>query len=305
MNHFDLSVCIPTYMGANKISTLLKSLLKQTVKHFEVVVYIDGSTDASREMIEQDEFNILNIRLKEGANLGRAGARNMAAQLASSKLLVFVDDDIRLEEDSLEKHFQHHQDYPNSILAGALRDDATIATNEVQRCKAYWSRAWLPKKKKLLKRPFLSAANFSIAKTQYDDLGGFNEELSDLEDYEFAIRAFDKNISIYLDPEVIAWHHDQVDFDSYLKRKREYEAAQRYLYLSSTLFREYDDRSYKVKKGLKAGILRLMSSNLMVNAIKKEQSWFMLIPRVLRYKLIDLTLVALSKQDLNSNSANP
>jgi len=57
-----ISVIIPTYNRANSLPRSIKSVLNQTYQDFELIVVDDGSTDSTRELVE--EFQKKDSRIK-------------------------------------------------------------------------------------------------------------------------------------------------------------------------------------------------------------------------------------------------
>lgn len=232
MSLIKTSLIIPTYNGATKILNSLRSIQKQDLMFAEVIVAIDGSPDKTGEVIQEAHIEIEGLRVIEQENKGRAAARNSGARVAEGDLLLFLDDDLRLEIDVVQKHLHHHQAHQNSILVGnldeALHAAFEIAQTDVQKYKAQLSRKWMNElgtEKTQLKRPFITAAHFSIPKTLFESLGGFNDGLRDCEDYELALRAAKAGVPIYFDPTIIGWHYDFITARSYARRLEEYNKA--------------------------------------------------------------------------------
>ncbi|MFD0977944.1 glycosyltransferase family 2 protein [Salinimicrobium gaetbulicola] len=96
-----IGIVVPTYNRAHLIGETLNSISKQTYSHWECLIIDDGSSDNTREVVE----NYLNIdkrffyfqRTKD-YNKGAAGARNYGLDLAIKRGVEFVqffdDDDI-------------------------------------------------------------------------------------------------------------------------------------------------------------------------------------------------------------------
>jgi len=91
-----LSVIIPTFNEEKFLPFLLKSLKKQTFKDFEIIVADNNSVDATR-----------SIAITAGAKVVKGGmpgrGRNRGAKAASGDWLLFLDADVILPPEFLEK----------------------------------------------------------------------------------------------------------------------------------------------------------------------------------------------------------
>lgn len=98
------SVVIPTYNRADQLKDCLDSLLKQTFKHFEVLVCDDGSTDNTAEVVRSFQQQGLNIRYFFNENWGGpAYPRNVGIANAGAPWVCFLDSDDIWYPQKLEK----------------------------------------------------------------------------------------------------------------------------------------------------------------------------------------------------------
>jgi glycosyltransferase involved in cell wall biosynthesis len=293
-----VSVIIPTYNGAHKILNTHRALEHQSVKDFEVIVAIDGSNDGTQELLEGKTFTFNNFKCISQSNKGRAGIRNFGAKAASGDLLIFYDDDMRPEQDSISKHVEFHSNYKDSIYGGNQLEDLKVLKTDIQRYKAYLSRKWTAKYCDGLNELsdndlFLTAANMSVPKKLFLELGGFDERLTDAEDFEFAVRAFSKGVPVYFDKTNIAWHDDFISCKSYICRQRQYNLANTTLQaiLPPTFL-----RSASCVTGLplhKRVIYHFFSLKCWV--ILADKGWLAWLPKKLRYKIYDIIITGLGK----------
>ncbi|HAL45121.1 MAG: hypothetical protein A2Y12_03425 [Planctomycetes bacterium GWF2_42_9] len=96
----NISVCIPTYNREKLLKQTLDSVFAQTYKDFEVVIVDDGSTDGTKQMLENSGYN---VRYYWQKNSGDAATRNKLISLAEGKYISFLDSDDLLFPDSLER----------------------------------------------------------------------------------------------------------------------------------------------------------------------------------------------------------
>lgn len=105
-----ISVIIPTYNRARNLAFCLESLTWQESLPFEVIVCDDGSSDNTREVVEQFRTR-LNVRYRYQEDLGfrAAAARNIGTGIARGKLLVYLDSDLVVPPTFLQAHWDAHQ----------------------------------------------------------------------------------------------------------------------------------------------------------------------------------------------------
>ncbi len=289
------SVIIPTYQGAQRIVAALDALQKQTQKDFEVILVIDGSTDDTAEIVR-------NLKLKgafhvvEQPNKGRAAARNAGAKRATGSLLVFYDDDMLPASDSFEKHVAFHTEHPHSILIGNAPQSIKDNSSDFYQYRAHLSMEWIrnypdtpfPLQKDNL---FMTAANCSMEKADFEQLKGFAEELPDAEDKEFGIRAFKKQIPLFFDKNNKAWHDESITCRSYIRRLRQYAAANKVVGAMHPEFATPDaSRNSRTKKR----VYRWLASSWWVEIVDHFPFLF-IVPKKIRYTLYGAITFTLSE----------
>ena len=93
----------PTYNRASTLPRLYESLVNQTYKDFTWLIIDDGSTDDTRDLINQfAETDNIQIRYIKTRNQGKSRALNRAAALCEDELFFCVDSDDWLPANSLE-----------------------------------------------------------------------------------------------------------------------------------------------------------------------------------------------------------
>jgi hypothetical protein len=103
---------VPHWNNYPLLSRCLVAVCAQTEKDFSVLVVDNGSTDGSPLLVARDFPSVRLIRLKE--NLGFAAAVNRGIAASRSEYLAFVNNDVRLAPDWLEK------------MLGGIRSDLSL-----------------------------------------------------------------------------------------------------------------------------------------------------------------------------------
>jgi glycosyltransferase involved in cell wall biosynthesis len=99
-----VSVVIPTYNRAAKVSDAIQSVLAQTVTDLEVIVIDDGSSDGTGKVLGETFGD--RIRYYAQANQGASAARNKGITEARGEWIAFLDSDDLWEKDKLEWQFK-------------------------------------------------------------------------------------------------------------------------------------------------------------------------------------------------------
>jgi glycosyltransferase involved in cell wall biosynthesis len=84
-----ISVIIPAYNSEKTLGKCLSSLQEQTRKPDEIIVVDDGSADKTIDVVK----SFKNVSLLAQAHKGPAAARNLGANKAKGKILLFTDAD--------------------------------------------------------------------------------------------------------------------------------------------------------------------------------------------------------------------
>lgn len=95
-----LAVIVPAHNAAATIEPCLAAIAAQTRKPDEIIVFDDGSTDATAALVRGSGVKLL---ANSGAPKGPAHGRNEGARATDADILVFVDADVVLDADAIAR----------------------------------------------------------------------------------------------------------------------------------------------------------------------------------------------------------
>lgn len=101
----NVSIIVPVYNQSHILAECLGNLVHQTLKHIEIIIVNDASTDHSLSIMRQCEAQFPDIvRVIDSAqNLGPGGARNLGIEAAAGEYIGFVDSDDLADPTMYEK----------------------------------------------------------------------------------------------------------------------------------------------------------------------------------------------------------
>ncbi len=124
MNPPFVTVVMPVFNVERYLAVAIRSVLKQTYRHFELLIVDDGSTDNSFAIAEG--FRDARIKIIRQENRGLAGARNTGIRHARGQIIAFLDSDDAWAPNKLAAHVEHLRQKPGvgvSYAGSRLIDD--------------------------------------------------------------------------------------------------------------------------------------------------------------------------------------
>ena len=113
-----ISVVIPVYNTEKYLRESIESVLNQTYRHFELIIVNDGSTDSSKDIIDEYAKKDDRIRAFHKQNGGVSSARNFGIDKAKGDYICFIDADDIIEDIYLETLYAALQDGADSSVGG-------------------------------------------------------------------------------------------------------------------------------------------------------------------------------------------
>jgi glycosyltransferase involved in cell wall biosynthesis len=119
INHLPLvSIVITTFNHAAFIQKAITSALGQTYTNLEVLVIDDGSTDKTKEVVEQ----YASVKYHYQHNQGLSSARNTGIDQSNGEYILFLDADDWLYERAVEHNLMHLQSNSSYAFACGAHD---------------------------------------------------------------------------------------------------------------------------------------------------------------------------------------
>jgi glycosyltransferase involved in cell wall biosynthesis len=282
------SVIVPTYNRVEMIMRVMTGLESQLTHSIELIVVIDGSKDDSFQRISERKWNIENLTVINQENKGRAGARNAGVAQAKGSILIFIDDDIIVTENFLNKHISAQKD--QDIIVGKLIPEDVHGNREMYLFSEYLNEKWTDDLDVSEKPPYISAQNFSIKKSLFNQFNGFDERLRDSEDLDLAFRLHNAGYEIFHSKEVIAKVPLNASFKETFLRVREYKKGREELAktdsLAGKVLGETKDKVHPFKKI----IFFFFSFPFWYKLV--DMNFFIFLPQKVRFKLYDWMMTA-------------
>jgi len=194
-----LSVALASHNRREALGGALEALAAQTYPpdRFEVVIVLDGSTDGSGELVRSLAMPY-HLELVEQPNAGLASTRNRGADRATNDVLVFVDDDITLEPNCLEKYATAHQAAGrDSLVLGAAVPVVAGADAWSRWIADWWQQHYRRKAEPGHRWTFVDVADgmASLPRRLFLDSGGFDESFRERrQDWEWGVRLLEAGV---------------------------------------------------------------------------------------------------------------
>lgn len=215
-----VSVLVRTCNRPQVLRTALESIRRQTYPRIELIIIEDG-TNAAEAMLQEAYADLPYTYEATGEKKGRCYAGNRAMQLASGKYLNFLDDD--------DAFLPHHIETLVRLIEGdakravyAIAEERQILLNRED-----YAASVVKKRMVRYRQPFnrmllytmnyIPIQSILFERSLFEALGGFDERLDTLEDWDLWVRYSTVTDFTFLD-QITSYYH--TPYERGKKKKR-------------------------------------------------------------------------------------
>jgi GT2 family glycosyltransferase len=271
----DASIIIPTHGRRNTLLATLRALALGPAGPWETIVVDDGSADGTREAVEAmaaQGFPVPFTCVRQDQS-GPAAARNRGARMAKGDALIFIDDDILVGPDFVERHRRALGRHPGCWILGRIVQRPEMRKTAFGRYReALWESFHTRHAGEgPVETAGIAAANLSMPRRDFERMQGFDEEvrIASCEDMLLGLKARESGIRILYDASIVGVHNDwATTLESFCERQRLYAVSDVYLW------RRLGARSPRVAVINENGPPRWRTDGLLRGAKKRVKSLF-------------------------------
>jgi len=219
--HYSFSIIIVTWNGLHHLKNFLPSVVNSRYESFEIIIADNASTDGTAEWI-QKTYPVCRVVTFDN-NYGYCGGNNRAVPYANGDVLVFLNNDVRVDPDWL-KHLNNSFNSPDisivqpKFLSHKNPDQfeyAGAAGGMIDRLGYTFCRGRLFEhvekdhgqyndEKEIF---WASGAALAIRKEIFNDLDGFDEDFEfHMEEIDLCWRAWKRGYKIHFQHHSVVYH---------------------------------------------------------------------------------------------------
>ena len=225
LNGESVSVVIPAYNREKTIKDTVDSVLRQTYLPNEIIVVDDGSTDNTRDVVQEIAENCSSVKIIycDQKNAGAQKARNKGIELAAGEWIAFLDSDDLWVSDKLEQQAKAIQKVnydKNTVVHG----DCTVRNVENGET-TLWNLPLTEGENvycQLLERPSPTFPTLFTSKKALMEAGMLDEKVPSYQEWDTSIRLSQKCRFIHINKPLFEYRvHNTVfrnpkrDFEGY------------------------------------------------------------------------------------------
>ncbi len=232
-----VSIIVPIYNNEKYLRKCLDSLVNQTFKDIEIIAINDGSTDKTKDILEEYQKKYSKIlKVINQENKGIAASRNKGIELAKGDYIAFVDSDDYVDLEMYEKLYNKvtsdnfdiatsfcNYKYDDHVEKGIVDVENDILTEED--LKQYFLKLYPVIVAKLFKKDLLNKINFRDVYA---------------EDVDFLYRILPKVKKVGVVQEHLYYYYQRENSESNVYTERLFD----YVYNFNDLYTYYQDNKY-------------------------------------------------------------
>jgi glycosyltransferase involved in cell wall biosynthesis len=217
-----VSVILPVYNAGKYLDIAIESVLSQTFTNFELLLLDDGSTDGSLSRLEYYASQDTRCKVYSRPNRGVAFTLNEGLNLASSDIIIRMDQDDICRPQRFEKQVRYMAEHPECVLVGSkvqLIDPEAMPIMEMGHCQTHeeidaglsWGGA------------FIFDPTIVVRKSAILAVGGYRAEYEYAEDLDLFLRLAEVGRLANL-PDVLVDYRQHSTSMSYARRDLQYQS---------------------------------------------------------------------------------
>jgi glycosyltransferase involved in cell wall biosynthesis len=221
-----VSIVVTAYNAERYIGACVQAALAQTFRDLEVVVLDDGSTDTTAQICAS--ITDPRVRFLSRPRIGRCRALNEAVAAARGAYIAINDaDDLSLPQRvEYTLAFLHSHPQLAYVGTGFLATDAFQELSATAPAELVGSEGVIewPSRAAVYRRNLFNNSTLMYPKTTWQRIGGYDEQLTNSEDYDFYLRALQCGPAALLPGKTVLWYTNPDGFFKH-KSKREHLRA--------------------------------------------------------------------------------
>lgn len=217
----QVSIVIRCFNEGRHLGRLLHGIVQQTVRDVEIIVVDSGSTDGTLAIARRYPTRILSIK-PEDFSFGHS--LNAGCRAAKGEFIVIASGHVYpVYRDWLELLLKPLEDPQIALVYGKQRGGKTTPFSEHQ----VFAKWYADRSNFKQDHPFCNNANAAIRRKLWKQLP-YNEELTGLEDIDWAKRAMKSGYTItYVADAEVVHVHNETSLQTYNRYRREAIALKR------------------------------------------------------------------------------
>ena len=204
-DHPTVSVVIPAYNRADFLADAVTSVINQTCADLEIIVVDDGSTDDTRTVVESLTDDRIRYVCHE-ENRGANAARNTGIRLARGRYVAFQDSDDCWHPQKLERQIAACLTSAAKVCFCAFTRHVGADSTKIPKNSYRIPSGLNDLQRQVMRGSFISCQTLMIDRQYVISIGGFDESLPRLQDWELCLR-LTQGASIYFLDEVLVDVH--------------------------------------------------------------------------------------------------
>lgn len=213
------SVIVPVYNRPDEVDELLKSLVQQTFKDFEVLIIEDGSENRCENVVSKYSGR-LNLKYYYKENSGQGFSRNFGFKKASGSYFVVFDSDCIIPKNYFENVNQFLSIHPVDCWGGP--DRAHSSFSPIQKAinysmTSFFTTGGIRGKKYHIGTFHPRSFNMGISREVFEKTGGYKITRMG-EDIEFSIRIIKNGFTTALIPNAFVYHKRRTNLKQFFKQ---------------------------------------------------------------------------------------